>query len=128
MSNLRFVPNFAAAKEGLKNFGAGLETLSPQLRQRLLDIPDILAKLIRFEVDPCTADAVDVTVSAYPSDFLLMLLAAMRAGNLDIDVVEKICHELSPLGDSITPSVARTGVAGMAAPDPSAAPDTEVAA
>lgn len=83
---------FASAIAELSGLLAGAselegDLLSPELRKLLVDYLSGLAldgsQLIRLHVDPAAARTGDVLVALEPSDLLLELLAALRAGQRD---------------------------------------------
>lgn len=115
---VQLVPDFGEGQRALAELQAHIGILPPELRQRLFDISNFAAELIRFEVNPCGAGAVQMTVRAYPSDRLLLLLAAFRAGDVDFTAVEQIAHGLSPSLSLLHVSV--EGGAGASGKDVSA--------
>jgi hypothetical protein len=69
--------------------------LPPHIRLRLLDLGQLAPKLVRLEVDNRPAlGATEVLVTLQPSELLLDLLAAVRAGDGEVQVVESpLRHE-----------------------------------
>lgn len=113
------VPDFCEGQHALAELQARIGILPPELRQRLFDIPNFAAELIRFEVDPGVAGAVEMTVRAYPSDRLLMLLATLRAGNVDFAAIEQVAHGFSPSLSRLQSSVeGGAGMSGKGIPAP----------
>lgn len=66
--------------------------LARKFRQLFVDRVLDPAKLIRVDSNPAADGTGDVLVSFQPSDLFLDLLAALRAGDLNIDVVEAEVH------------------------------------
>lgn len=86
---------------------------------RLFDSPEAFAAIVRCDTEDCsTAGALKVRVLVNPSEAGLNLLAALRAGNVQLDVIQKaLGHLSSPVGcDSTTVGAIGGGVIPASAP------------
>ncbi len=84
------------ALAGLDDMAAAIavesRSLSAKARvlEALFERPDLLIKLLQIDVDVSAAGgAAKATLSAKPSDLAVKLLAALRAGNADLLIVEQ---------------------------------------
>jgi len=59
-----------------------------QLRELVLDLLDDPEQLVRFDIDRSAASAGELRVALQPSNRLLDLVAALRAGNWDLHGVQ----------------------------------------
>jgi hypothetical protein len=95
-----------AAKASLESFIA-LEKVFPQIAQHLLDFIESGNEFIRFEHDAAASGAGELVYRFYPSDAYLELVAAVRALDGNILIVEEVHGwPVLSLGGCATASVA----------------------
>ncbi|RKE73677.1 hypothetical protein [Pseudorhodoplanes sinuspersici] len=80
-----------------------LADLRPEILDRLLNLPDIGRKLIRIERGAAIAG--ELTLVAKPSDGLDELLAALRADNHDLALVEQAIQHLCSSSSELAPEM-----------------------
>lgn len=92
---MRLVCNTDALESALDDLEAALAASSDSLKERvqlLFDVPEFFKELFSFEVDSDAATADETAVLLNPSDRFGVLLAALRAGDVEGLVVEYVGH------------------------------------